>query len=173
MIGRKTKGGLVITASPLRPEFVVTTTGDALGVGDGDSDGVGDGEGEGDTAGVGVGGPWRVKLAQGFGGTLAHRWWTPGLSPGKGVTALVKLPLPSLVTLAATCESLSQYRVIDSLGRNDVPVTLMCVLGPPAATSRTMLAPSGVGVGVGVGLGAVLGDGLGVGVGVGVGDGVP
>ena len=108
MIGKKTKGGLVITSSPLRPEFVVSTTGDALGVGDGDSDGVGEGEGEGDAAGVGVGGPWRVKLAHGFGGTLAHRRCTPGLSPGKGVTALVKLPLPSLVTLAVTCESLSQ-----------------------------------------------------------------
>src|SRR5713226_111456 len=47
----------------------------------------------------------------------------------------------------------------------------MWVLGPPAATSRTMLAPSGVGVGVGVGLGAVLGDGLGVGLGVGLGGG--
>ena len=57
MIGRKTKGGLVITSSPLRPELVVSTTGDALGVGDGDSDGVGEGEGEGDAAGVGVGGP--------------------------------------------------------------------------------------------------------------------
>ncbi len=175
MIGRNTKGGLVITSRPLRPEFVVSTTGDALGVGDGDSDAVGEGEGEGDAAGVGVGGPWRVKLAHGFGGTLAHRWCTPGLSPGKGVTALVKLPLPSLVTLAATCASMSQYRVIGSLGRNDVPVTLRWVLGPPAATSSTMLAPSGVGVGVGVG--AALGDGEGIGDGIGdgagLGDGVP
>src|SRR5216683_6577596 len=108
MIGRKTKGGLVMTSKPLRPELVVSTTGDALGVGDRDSDGEGDGEGDGDAAGVGVGGPWSVKLAQGFGGTLAQRWCTPGLSPGKGVTALVKLPLPSEVTLAATWESLSQ-----------------------------------------------------------------
>ena len=108
MIGKKTNGGLVITSSPLRPEFVVSMTGDALGVGDGDSDGVGEGDGEGEEAGVGVGGPCRVKLAHGFGGTLAHRWCTPGVSPGKGVTALVKLPLPSLVTLAATCESVSQ-----------------------------------------------------------------
>jgi len=108
MIGKKTKGGFVITSSPLPPEFVVSTTGDALGVGDGDSDGVGEGEGEGDTAGVGVGGPCRLKLAHGFGGTLAQRWCTPGPSPGKGVTALLKLPLPSAVTLAATCESVSQ-----------------------------------------------------------------
>ena len=108
MIGRKTNGGLVITSKPLCPELVVSTTGDALGVGDGDSDGVGDGEGDGDAAGVGVGGPWRVKLAQGFGGTLAQRWCTPGLSPGKGVTDLVKLPLPSAVTLAATCDWSSQ-----------------------------------------------------------------
>ena len=57
MIGRKTKGGLVITSRPLRPELVVRTTGDALGVGDGDSDGVGEGDGEGEAAGVGVGGP--------------------------------------------------------------------------------------------------------------------
>src|SRR5467141_798406 len=46
----------------------------------------------------------------------------------------------------------------------------MWVLAPPAATSSTMLAPTGVGVGVGVGLGAVLGDGEG-GVGDGLGDG--
>ena len=108
MIGKKTNGGLVITSSPLRAEFVVSITGDALGVGDGDSDGVGEGDGEGEAAGVGVGEPSRVKLAQGFGGTLAHRWCTPGLSPGNGVTAFVKLPLPSVVTFAATCESVSQ-----------------------------------------------------------------
>ena len=43
---------------------------------------------------------------------------------------------------------------------------MMLVLGPPAAMSSTMLAPSGVGTGVGVGLGAGgVGDGV-VGVGL-------
>ncbi len=108
MIGRKTNGGLVITSSPPRLEFVVRTTGDALGVGEDDAEGEGEGEGEGEAAGVGVGDPCRVKLAQGFGGTLAHRRCTPALSPGKGVTALVKLPPLSVVTFAATWESMSQ-----------------------------------------------------------------
>ena len=172
MIGRKTNGGRVMTSNPLRPELVVSTTGEALGVGTGDSDGVGEGEGDGVAAGVGVGAPWSVKLAQGLGGTLAHRWCTPGLSPGKGVTALVKLPPPSVVTFAATCESLSQTRAIDSLARKDEPVTVIWVLGPPAAMSSTMFAPTGMGVGVGDGLGAVLGDGEGLGDGLGVGVGV-
>jgi hypothetical protein len=38
--------------------------------------------------------------------------------------------------------------LIDSPGRKDEPVTVILVLGPPAAVSRIMLAPSGVGVGV-------------------------
>lgn len=114
MIGRKTNGGLVITSRPVRPEPVVSVSRDALAVvvveGDGDDDGDGEGEGEGDgeAAGVGVGGPWSVKLAQGFGWTLAHSLCTPGLSPGNGFTTFVKLPPPSAVTLAATREVLSQ-----------------------------------------------------------------
>jgi hypothetical protein len=103
----------VITSSPPRPPFAVSTSGDALGleVGDAEGDGepAGDGasEGDGEAAGVGVGDPCSVKLAQGFGCTLAHRWCTPGESPGNGVTPFVKLPPESVVTLAATrdCES--------------------------------------------------------------------
>jgi hypothetical protein len=58
--------------------------------------------------------------------------------------------------------------LIDSPARKDEPVTVILVFGPPAAVSRTMLAPLGIGVGLGVGAG------LGVGVGVGdeMGDGV-
>ncbi len=58
-----------------------------------------------------------------------------------------------------------------SLARNDDPVAVMWVLGPPAAMSSTMLAPIGVGVGVGVGDGAGLGVGAGGGDGAGVDEG--
>ncbi len=51
-----------------------------------------------------------------------------------------------------------------SLARNNDPVAVILVLGPPAAISRLIVAPTGVGIGVGVGLG------VGVGVGLGVGD---
>lgn len=103
----------MITSSPPRPPFAVSTRGEALGleVGDAERDGEPDGEGasegDGEAAGVGVGDPCSVKLAHGFGGTLAHRWCTPGASPGNGVTAFVKLPPESVVRLAATrdCES--------------------------------------------------------------------
>ncbi len=103
----------MITSRPPRPPFALSTSGDGLGLevadgeGDGEPDGEGESEGDGEAAGVGVGDPCSVKLAQGFGCTLAHRWCTPGASPGKGVTALVKLPAESVVTLAATrdCES--------------------------------------------------------------------
>ena len=104
MIGRKTKGGLVITSSPPRPEFVVSVNRDALALVDGDGEAAGDGgaDGDGETGGVGVGDPCNVKLAHGFGGTLAQSRCAPGLSPGKGVTTFVKLPPPSVVTLADT-----------------------------------------------------------------------
>ena len=73
----------------------------------------------------------------------------PGTSPGNGVTTFVKFPLPSAVTVAATWLIASQMRFIDSPGRNAEPVAVILVLGPPAAVSRTMLAPIGVGVGQG------------------------
>jgi len=179
MIGRKTSGGFVITSNPPRPPLTVNVSGDALGLGLplGDADGVGAGEGDGGAGGVGVGGPCNVKLAHGPGGTVAHSRCAPGLSPGKGVTTFEKLPLESVVTLAATWDCVSQKRLIDSLARKYEPVAVTRVLGPPAAMSRTMLAAVGVGVitgdgvGLGVGVGAELGVGLGVGVGIGVGDG--
>src|ERR1700737_4443252 len=95
MIGRKTNGGLVITSSPLRPEPVGSVSRDTLaevaGEAEGDDDGDGDGDGDGDAAGVGVGGPCSVKLAHGFGCTLAHSLCTLGASPGNGFTTFVKL----------------------------------------------------------------------------------
>jgi hypothetical protein len=70
MIGRKTKGGRVMTSKPL-----MFATGIALGlaeglglsVGEGEADGDGDSDGVGEAAGVGEGGPWRVKSACGLG----------------------------------------------------------------------------------------------------------
>jgi len=108
MIGRKTKGGFVITSRPPPPSWVVTTRGDGMGVGDAAGDSDASGVGDGEEAGVGVGEPCSVKLAHGFGGTLAHSRWTPGESPGKGVTPFVKAPLESAVTLAATWLGVSQ-----------------------------------------------------------------
>ena len=150
MIGRKTSGGFVITSNPLRPPLTVKVSGDALGLGLplGVAGGVGAGEGDGGAGGVGVGGPCNVKLAHGPGGTVAHSRCAPGPSPGKGVTTFEKLPLESVVTLAATWACVSQKRLIDSLARKYEPVAVIRVLGPPAAKSRTMLAAVGVGVGV-------------------------
>lgn len=110
MIGRKTSGGFVITSSPLRPPLTVNVSGDALGLGLplGDADAVGDGEGDGEDGGVGVGGPCKVKLAHGRGGTLAHRRCTPGLSPGNGITGIAKLPFESAWAFPATRDSESQ-----------------------------------------------------------------
>ena len=67
MIGRNTSGGLVITSKPPRLELAVSTTGDALGVGEGDGEEVGNADGEGVAGGVGVGAPWSVNVAQGIG----------------------------------------------------------------------------------------------------------
>ena len=108
MIGRKTRGGLVITSSALWPEFVVTTSGKVLGLADGLADGEAAGDGDAGEEGVGVGGPCSVKLAHGLGGTLAHSLCRPGLSPGNGLTVVVKLPLPSALTLVATWLGVSQ-----------------------------------------------------------------
>src|SRR6266853_834932 len=63
---------------------------------------------------------------------------------------------------------------MDSPGRKAEPETVILVLGPPAAVSRTMFAPDGIGdglgvgtgVGVGVGDGDEMGDGVGGGLGV-------
>lgn len=151
IIGRNTNGGFVITSSPLPEEGPVSAIGEVLGLEVGDADADGEADGDGEAVGVGVGDAWSVKFAQGFGGTLAQSLCGPGLSPGNGVTTFVKLPLESVVTLAATRESASQYRLMDSLGRNEDPVAVILVLEPPAAVSSTMLAPSGVGVGVGHG----------------------
>lgn len=76
MIGRNTKGGRVMTSSPL-----MDATGMALGVGDGpglsvgegDADGDGESDGVGEAEAVGVGVPSRVKSACGLGSTLAYR----------------------------------------------------------------------------------------------------
>src|ERR1700687_791398 len=87
MIGRNTNGGRVMMSIPLMP-----ATGCGLGLDDGeglsvgDGDGVGESEGLGDAVGVGDGSPSRRKSARGLGGTLAYRWWTPGWSPGNGLT---------------------------------------------------------------------------------------
>jgi hypothetical protein len=72
MIGRKTKGGLVMMSMPL---MFATGTGlgldEGLGLSDGDGEGDGESDGVGDSAGVGEGWPWRVKSACGLGWTLA------------------------------------------------------------------------------------------------------
>src|SRR5713101_1092700 len=137
MIGRKTSGGFVITSSPLGPPLTVNVSGEALGLGLplGDADAVGEGEGDAGPGGVGVGGPCRVKLAHGYGCTLTHRRCRPGVSPGKGF--------------------------MGSYARNPEPLTVIVVFGPPAAKSRTMLAPMGIGVGDGVGCGVGVGEGVG------------
>ncbi len=82
----------------------------------------------------------------------------------KGFTWVVKLPLESATAPPATLLlGGSQMSVIDSLGRNAPPLTVICVLGSPAVTSSERNALVGVGVGIG--------DGEGVGEGEGVGDG--
>src|SRR5437870_1727736 len=104
-MGRKTKGGLVMTLNPLR----VAATGEAVGVtsvvgtplGEGDSLGVGEGDGE-------VWGPASANVAQGFGGTLAQSLCGPGASPAKGLTRVLKLPPPSALAEPATLFAWSQ-----------------------------------------------------------------
>jgi hypothetical protein len=167
MIGRITNGGFMITSRPLIVAAaglgLAVSVGPAVAEGVGDSDGDGDSDGEGDGEGVGVAAS-SVKLAQGNGATLAHRWWTPGASPENGLTLVVKLPLASAFAPPATLLfGGSQYRVICSLARKAPPFTVICVLGPPAVTSSDRNAFTGVGVG----------SGLGEGVGDGVGDGEP
>ena len=71
MIGRKTKGGLVMMSNPLRPPPVRAADACGVAAGEGDAEGC-NGDGEGAADGVGVGGGRRVKLAHGLGGTLAQ-----------------------------------------------------------------------------------------------------
>ena len=71
MMGKITNGGFNIASKPL----AVVATGVGLGasaVGLAVGDAVVSGDGDGDAPGVGAG-ACRVKLAQGFGGTLAQR----------------------------------------------------------------------------------------------------
>jgi hypothetical protein len=108
-MGRKTNGGLEMTSNPFKvdpPDDVVRAGVAATEVseGDGDGDSLGLGEGEGVTCG-----PWSAKFAQGLGGTLAHRWCTPGGSPENGFTlTLLKLPFWSAVAEPATWFATSQ-----------------------------------------------------------------
>src|SRR2546426_12748582 len=108
MIGRKTSGGRMITSSPTLPlELTGRATGEELWLAEGVDDA--DEFGDGDSTGVGDGGPCRVKFAHGVGGpTLAQRLCSSTRSPGYGVTVVVKAPLRSVVTLAATLFGESQ-----------------------------------------------------------------
>src|ERR1700682_2755511 len=71
MMGRMTNGGFIITSRPLTVAATGVGLGEPLGldVGEGEVSGDGDalGDGEGDAVAA-----WRLKLAQGFGSTLAH-----------------------------------------------------------------------------------------------------
>jgi hypothetical protein len=112
MIGRKTSGGRVITSKPPRLELAVSTTGDALGVGEEDGEDVGDADGDGVAGGVGVGAPWSVKVAHGIGwfrpSAEAQSRCAPGLLPGNGITLVVKVPFESEVLEPATWFEVSQ-----------------------------------------------------------------
>ncbi|TMF35001.1 MAG: hypothetical protein E6I27_16805 [Chloroflexi bacterium] len=100
-IGRNTNGGLEMTSKPLSEVEIRAGVATKAGVssgeadGDGDSDGVGEGEGDALAA-------WRVKFAHGLGCTLAQSLCTPGGSPAKGLTRVLKLPLLSAVAEPAT-----------------------------------------------------------------------
>src|ERR1700694_5855745 len=104
--GRNTNGGLGITSKPVSGaatggglmEGVVV----ASGVGEGDALGLGDGNGE-------VVAASRVKLAHGFGATIAQSLWTPGASPAKGLMwGALKLPFWSAIAEPATLFGWSQ-----------------------------------------------------------------
>jgi hypothetical protein len=104
--GRNTNGGRVMTLS--QPTSPPVRAPDAWEVSDGEGSGVGDSEGEGEADGMGEGGAWRLKLAHGFGGTLAQSLCAPGLLPAKGFTTWVNAPFPSVTTEAATWPGSSQ-----------------------------------------------------------------
>jgi hypothetical protein len=69
--GRNTNGGLVMTSNPLRFVAAGVVVGCAVGA-KGDSEAIGDAEGEGDCDGDGEAKGSRLKLAHGFGCTLAQ-----------------------------------------------------------------------------------------------------
>ncbi len=164
MIGRKMKGGRLMTSNAvgLAAIGVGLGVGLGLGLGDGKGDGPGEGEGLGDGAGA-----VSVKFAQGLGATLAHRWCTPSGSPAKGLTCAVNEPCESAVAEPATFVCWSQYSVTASPGRNWEPLTVIDVVESPAVTSRFRNA-----FGVGVGGGEGDGDACVVGVAVGLGESV-
>ena len=102
---------------------------------------------------------------------MAQIWCVPGVAVEKGKTSLLNIPFWSAVTEPTTLlESLSQSRVMFSLGRNSWPVTVTLVSSGPNVGCRPRVALVGVGVGTGVGLG--VGDGVGVIAGELVGGGV-
>jgi hypothetical protein len=142
MIGRKTKGGLVMM--PNQPTLPPVRAPDACGFSEDEGD-VGDSEGEGEVGGVGLGGAWRLKLAQGLGGTLAQSLWMAGLSPANGFTTWMKAPFASVTTEVATWLGLSQYSVMLSFFRKPWPVAVMPAEAWPAVGSSPMLAPMGRG----------------------------
>jgi hypothetical protein len=92
-----------MTSSPLNLESIRAGVATTIGVLDGDGSGVGEASGDGVVTAA-----CRVKLAQGFGATLAHSLWRPGGSPGKGLTFQVKLPLASASAAPETLFDWSQ-----------------------------------------------------------------
>jgi hypothetical protein len=97
--GRNTNGGLEMTSKPLSvaPTGVGLMDGEVVASGDDEGEALGVGDGTGEVVGDSM-----VKLAQGFGATLAQSLWRPGPSPEKGLTRVLKLPLASAVALPAT-----------------------------------------------------------------------
>ena len=89
-----------MTSKPFRVVATGVLLGDAVAVAEGVASGDGDGDGEG--LGDGPATASRVKVAQGFGATLAQSLWAPGASPSKGLTLVVKLPFASVVAEPAT-----------------------------------------------------------------------
>ena len=92
-----------MTSSPLNLESIRAGVATAIGVLDGDGSGVDEASGVGVVTAA-----CRVKLAHGFGATLAHSLWRPGGSPGKGLTFQVKLPLASASVAPETLFDWSQ-----------------------------------------------------------------
>ncbi len=107
MIGRITNGGLVMRSKVLSLAAPGVGLGESVGLAVGDGEVSGDADG--DTVGVGLAAAaCRVKLAQGLGGTLAHRRCTPGGSPGYGLTLVVKFPFASALEAPDTFAGWSQ-----------------------------------------------------------------
>src|ERR1700674_1776041 len=140
--GRNTNGGLEMTSKP----FSVAATGVGLmdgvvvasGVGEGDALGLGDGNGE-------VVAASRVKLAHGFGATLAQSLWTPGVSPAKGLMwGALKLPFWSAMAEPWTLLGGSRERkalvgmgVGDGEGHGEELAVPHSALASGAMTNRT------------------------------------